>query len=113
MKLKVGYGRQVLYKDKDVEVVLVEWPPQSCSRAHAHGVSSGLIRVLSGQIFQDVYKLKNKKFVKRLSYKKNETMVETPDLIHIMGNNSRTKSAQTLHIYTPPLQMQYYDELGN
>ncbi len=111
MALKVGYGRNVLFRDKHVEVVLVNWPKQSCSFAHDHGKSSGLIRVLSGQIFQDVYTMKTKKFVKRIKYKKGDAIVETPDLIHIMGNLSKTKPAQTLHIYTPPLKMKTYDQL--
>jgi len=113
MKLKVGYGRKVLYRDKNVEVVLVTWPKESCSFAHDHGRSVGLIRVLAGQVFQDVYKYKTKKFVGRLKYKKRDSFMETPDLIHIMGNSSRTKVAQTLHVYTPPLEMKTYNQLSD
>lgn len=109
MKDKIGYGRDILYKDKQVEVVLVTWPPHSRSVVHAHGTSFGLIRVLKGKVYQDVYSGKTKKFLQRLRYGKGQTINETPDLIHVMGNSS-SKPAQTLHIYTPPLKMQFYED---
>lgn len=108
--MQPSYERNIIYRDKHVEVALITWPAESQSKAHDHGKSSGLIRVLRGSIFQDVYSLKTKKFIKHLVYKKNDAIVETPDLIHVMGNNSKTAPAQTLHIYTPPLKMKFYSK---
>ena len=110
MTAKINYKRTVLHKDKYVEVVVITWPKNSRSAAHDHGESSGLIRVLSGNIYQDVYHKKTRRFIERLKYKKGDTLVETPDLIHIMGNASQTKSAQALHIYTPPLKMKVFED---
>lgn len=35
-------------------------------------------------------------------------LFETPDVIHIMGNNSTMKRARAVHVYTPPLKMKVY-----
>ena len=37
-------------------------------------------------------------------------LYETPDILHIMGNNSKNKWARAVHIYTPPLKMKTYSE---
>jgi predicted metal-dependent enzyme (double-stranded beta helix superfamily) len=106
---KRSYDRKSLLDDPSVEVVLITWPPGSRSVAHDHGKSSGIIRVIKGKIYQDVYAKKNKKFIKRITYGKDDIIVETPDLIHIMGNASKTPS-QSLHIYTPKLKMNYFED---
>jgi len=104
------YKRQVLYKNKDVEVVLITWPAKAISLAHDHGRSSGLIRVIKGSVYQDVYSKKTKRLIKKLIYRTNDIILENPELIHIMGNNSKTSIAQTLHVYTPPLTMKVYTD---
>jgi hypothetical protein len=110
MPAKIGYGRKIVYKDKNVEVVLITWPKNSRSLGHDHGRSVGLIRVLSGQVYQDVYSKKTKKFIKRINYKVGDSIVETPALLHVMGNSSQKRTARALHIYTPPVKMRYYED---
>lgn len=110
----VPYGRKILYKDRHVEIILIDWPPGGRSAAHDHGASYGMIRILSGSVYGKIYSKKTKKFLKRVTAKKGEMMFEAPDIIHIMGNVSKTKHAMAIHAYMPPLKMKKYEdeELG-
>ena len=107
---KYAYGRTTLYADDKMEAVLIDWPPGVRSAPHDHGTSHGMIRVLEGMVYCDNFSKKTKKFTSRLVGGKGDMLYETPDIIHIMGNNSKTKRAQALHIYTPPLKMKVYSD---
>jgi len=104
------YTRETRYKDDDVEVVLITWPPECVSRKHDHGESHGMIRVLSGKIFEKRYKKEDGTFLGRFEYVEGDVVIEIPDIAHIMGNASTEEDAQTLHCYTPLLQMTFYDD---
>jgi quercetin dioxygenase-like cupin family protein len=107
---KYAYGRTVLYSDDNVDVVLIEWPPGVRSPAHDHGISHGMIRILEGSVYCDNFSKKTKKFISRLVGRKGDMLFETPDIVHIMGNQSQTKRALAIHIYTPPLKMKTYTD---
>ncbi|TSC89726.1 MAG: hypothetical protein G01um10143_216 [Parcubacteria group bacterium Gr01-1014_3] len=102
------YDRHVLHENPKIEVVHIKWPPGAESRPHDHGKSYGKVKVLSGKVFQLVFDKKTKKFLRRDVMVAGDVMIETPDLIHIMGNDSKTEIAETLHVYTPKLVMKYY-----
>ena len=105
---KYAYGRTILYADDKAEVILIEWPPGARSAAHDHGTSHGMIRVLEGVVYCDNFSKKAKQFTSHLVGRKGDILFETPDIIHIMGNNSETERALAVHIYTPPLTMKIY-----
>ncbi len=102
------YDRHVLHENPKIEVAHLKWPPGAESRPHDHGKSYGKVKVLSGKIFEIVFDKKTKKFLRRDCYIAGDVVVETPDTIHIMGNDSKTEFAETLHVYTPKLVMKYY-----
>ncbi len=103
-----SYRRIVLYRNSRVEVVRIIWPPCIASLPHDHGTSYGIIKVISGAIFQDIFSKKTKRFIEHSRHGKDEILFETPDVIHIMGNPSKKKAAETIHIYSPRLAMTYY-----
>jgi predicted metal-dependent enzyme (double-stranded beta helix superfamily) len=103
------YKRKVLYRDKKIEIVLCTWPPGSESKFHDHGKSVGKILVLKGFVFNRAYSKSRKMWLPVVVHTENDTIVETPDIIHTMGNCS-DKEAQTLHWYSPPLKMKIYKE---
>lgn len=109
-KKKYAYGRTTLYADDKVEVVLIEWPPGVHSAAHDHGTSHGMIRILEGAVYCDNYSKKTRQFTSRLVGRTGDMLFETPDIVHIMGNNSKIKRALALHVYTPPLKMKVYSD---
>ena len=102
------YKRTVLYRDSRVEIVRIVWPPGVESLPHDHGKSYGITKVVAGIIFQDIFSKKTKRFLEHTKHKQNEVLFETPDVIHIMGNPSKKKAAETIHIYSPRLKMAYY-----
>ncbi len=103
-----SYKRTILFRNALVEVVRIVWPLGVESLPHDHGKSYGIIKVLAGAIFQDVFFKKTKRFIGHTSHKKNEIIFETPDVIHIVGNASKKNIAETIHIYSPRLKMAFY-----
>jgi len=95
------YIRDILHREEEYEVVLITWPPGSRSRKHNHGNSCGLTRVLEGKIYEE-------RDGKRSQHEKGSVIVETPDTIHVVGNDS-AQEARSLHFYTPKLDMKFYD----
>jgi|GEM_PF-2414013 len=102
------HSRRVIFQNEHCEVVLIEWKPGEISELHDHGNSRGFIRVLSGQIYQDVYDKETKKSRMRTFHNPGDIILETPDIIHQMGNTSRDGRAATIHFYSPPLKMTDY-----
>ena len=105
------YERKVLLLRPDIEVVEITWPPGIKSPPHDHGKSHGLVRVLKGQIFQEIYDKSTRRFLRQERFQTGESFIETPDIIHIMGNESKQEPAITIHCYMPPLKMNVYDEV--
>ena len=102
------YKRHVIYGSDSAEVVHITLPPGVVTPPHDHGVSHGRIRVLKGKVFCLVFDKETKKFLRREVFGAGETLMETPDIIHIMGNESKTEPAETIHVYTPKLVMKNY-----
>ena len=111
---KTHYCRAVLYADKEMEIVRISWPKGSKSRPHDHGDSRGCTIVLKGSIFEKTFDRKNKMFLRDDIHPANigETFEESPRYIHIVGNANPDEEAVTLHVYMPPLKMNYYDDLA-
>ncbi|MEK7191965.1 MAG: cysteine dioxygenase family protein [Patescibacteria group bacterium] len=106
-KRRLRYKRQLLYKDKKVEIVLIFWPSPSKSLPHDHGRSRGTIRVIEGEVYQDVFSKKTKKFLYRSYHAAGSIIKESLSTIHIMGNCG-FRPARTVHTYRPPLKMKNY-----
>ncbi len=104
---KYQYRRRVILNKNGVEAVLITWPAGSESFFHDHGKSHGVVRVLKGKIKEEVYAKKDKKFLKESVFKKGETCIETPDIIHKMSNPFKTE-AVSMHLYAPNLKMKTY-----
>lgn len=109
MAERIPYEREIVFQNEDAELVKVTWPAGSTSVAHDHGESYGLIRILEGKIFQKVFDKNTKEGVGRSEHGVGEVFLETPEIIHIMGNASDSDIAVTLHYYSPRLKMENYD----
>lgn len=113
-KSQTPYRRVVLYRDENVEIVLIFWPKGVRSRPHDHGKSHGITIVLKGLVFDITFDKKTKELVHVGIHEADLSrgMEESPKQIHIVGNASREEEAITLHIYAPQLKMKYYDDLA-
>lgn len=98
------YGRNVLFKNERVEVLLVFLPTFSKTLVHDHGFSSGWIYVVDGSVLNLLY-MKGKdgvKYERNEFYQKGELFSVEGDTTHAMYNPSFSATV-TLHIYSPPL----------
>jgi predicted metal-dependent enzyme (double-stranded beta helix superfamily) len=53
----VSYKRNVLYRDEDIEILLICWMPGQKTPVHDHPDQGCLVRVLSGELHETLYKL--------------------------------------------------------
>ncbi|MDT0145651.1 cysteine dioxygenase family protein [Priestia aryabhattai] len=104
---ELEYGRNVVYKSKDVEVIVVHLPSMAKTLIHDHGLSSGCILVVEGHVLNVLYQLKGKKscpiYNQAQGFAKNDFFLVKKDTIHMMYNPS-TSPTITFHVYSPPLQ---------
>ncbi|MQR95922.1 cysteine dioxygenase [Fictibacillus phosphorivorans] len=98
------YGRNVLFKNEGVEVLLIFLPHFAKTLVHDHGFSSGWIYVVDGSVLNLLY-AKGKdgvKYERNEYYQKGELFSVEGDTTHAMYNPSLSATV-TLHIYSPPL----------
>lgn len=103
--MEVSYKRKVLFKNKDVEVVVIDWKPGDESPVHQHGTCAGIVKVIKGTVYETGYVRQGKRLVagKKKHFKKGSCVIERKLGIHQMGNDSKMP-ARTLNIYLPRAQ---------
>ncbi len=95
--------RKIIYEDDMVSIFRIIWYPGSRTPKHDHGQSIGSTLIIRGRIFeiQDGKK----------SYIKKGKMTHiTSNIKHIVGNDSLTETAESIHIYYPKLKMTTYPD---
>jgi cysteine dioxygenase len=101
------YARNLVYKDREFEIMIMCWNAGQRSSIHDHAGSLGGIRILQGELTECLFTRAANGMIKSLSsadYAIEETRVEETSLIHQISNlqaeNGKTVS---VHIYIPPL----------
>lgn len=106
-----AYGRKVLFKNEEVEVMLAKWTYQSMAAPHNHGTSQGLIWFAQGNFREQHYHFKNHALTQEQSsqiYSENEVVTVEPNDIHSCQPETVGLS---LHIYSPPIHhMKVWDQ---
>ncbi len=98
--LEDGYGRKMIYKGGEFEIMAMSWNPGHYSSIHNHGYMQwGVVQVF-GNAHHFTYKNKNGEliFVKKEILTKGTITQVVNATIHQMGNPS-TRNYMTLHIY--------------
>lgn len=95
------YARNLIFKSKHVEILVVCWRPGQKSPVHGHGDSDGLMIILEGEMTNTSYT----KTGQRVSTVWTKGAIgHTPvGERHEVQNNS-TGDVISLHIYAPPLE---------
>jgi cysteine dioxygenase len=109
------YGRNVIYRNNELEVIVINIPPYKGTAIHDHGQSIGCAMVLEGQLLNSIYRLRENQSELSSSYfvHQGEFLFSTQGLIHKMSNPSSERMI-SLHVYSPPLQdMTVYKEEGD
>ena len=101
------YARNLVYKDREFEIMIMCWKAGQRSSIHDHAGSLGGIRILQGELTECLFGRAANGMIKSLSsadYEIENTRVEETSLIHQISNlqaeNGKTVS---VHIYVPPL----------
>jgi predicted metal-dependent enzyme (double-stranded beta helix superfamily) len=119
----VSYKRNVLYRDDDIEILLICWMPGQKTPVHDHPDQGCLVRVLSGELHETLYHLgvryasqddKQSYFdqgypegalraAKQRSIGKGAVSYLCGDRgVHRLWNKS-SEPAMSMHVYSPPL----------
>jgi len=101
------YARNLVYKDRQFEIMIMCWNPGQRSSIHDHAGSLGGIKILKGELTESLFGKAANGMIKSLSsadYVIDEIRVEETSLIHQISNlQAENGTAVSVHIYVPPL----------
>lgn len=103
--VELPYGRNVLLRTADVEVVLIHLPSGAQSLPHDHGDSYGYEIVVEGELTNLLFASKadgSLYLAKKEVYPANSLLYMPRHQIHAI-NNAAQQRVVTLNVYTPPL----------
>ncbi len=101
------YDRRIVYEDVDKQIVLITLPPGAETPIHDHGVSLGVVHVLSGEVSERYYRKQICDWSMWQGYKAGDTIRENGAHIHKVKNFGACPAVM-LSIYYPPLHMNVY-----
>jgi len=101
-----AYVRTLLHRDSHSELLVLTWAPGQRSPVHDHGASAGLMRIVSGEATERLYRRREEGASKRehmTRILKSGTVTNTlAETLHAVSNEGEGVLV-TLHLYTPPL----------
>lgn len=105
------YGRKILFKDGQIEVMLASWSYKSSAAPHNHGSSKGLIWFAHGRFSEQHFRFRDRNLQKinpAILFSENEVVAVDANDIHSCCPES---TGLSLHIYSPPInEMKVWDE---
>lgn len=108
----LGYGRNVLYLNEDVEVVLIHMPGNRQTQLHDHGGSIGCIYVVEGELVNRMFQYNDNDQQVLVSEDvsiEGDFLKVTEEDIHLLKNPS-SQPFISFHVYSPPLKnIKLYD----
>ena len=101
------YARNLVYKDRHFEIMVMCWNAGQRSSIHDHAGSLGGIKILQGELTECLFGRAANGMIKALSsadYAIEESRVEETSLIHQISNlQAGSGKTVSVHIYIPPL----------
>jgi cysteine dioxygenase len=101
------YARNLVYKDRQFEIMIMCWNAGQRSSIHDHAGSLGGIKILQGELTECLFERAANGMIKSLSsaeYAIEKTRIEETSLIHQISNlQAGNGKAVSVHIYIPPL----------
>ena len=101
------YARNLVYKDRQCEIMVMCWNAGQRSSIHDHAGSLGGLKILQGELTECIFEKAANGMIKSLNsadYTAGETRVEETSLIHQISNlQAENRQAISVHIYMPPL----------
>ena len=109
---EVTYARTTLAKSPWYQLLVICWKQGQSSPIHDHEGSSCGVRVIDGMATETLFHQTRPGFVKpvkKVHYSEGEVCVTGGDDIHLITNEQTDADLITLHLYSPPLQMGFYE----
>ena len=111
------YERNLISHGDWYDMLLLCWKPKQESAIHDHEGSSCAFRIVTGTCTEDQYQKTGKARAgtqvvmpcRTITYQPGQICSAQDEAIHKISNQSSTVSLVTLHIYSPPLHMNYYE----
>jgi predicted metal-dependent enzyme (double-stranded beta helix superfamily) len=113
IKYNDTYSKTCAYANDFIEIIIITWSQNICSKIHDHPENGCLLRIMEGGLIEDVYIMDNgvSKFM-------DSTKLSTNQISYKIGNeylhkisNVTNKPCISLHIYSPPnYKIKYYDQ---
>src|SRR5215468_3462514 len=101
------YARNLVYKDRNFEIMVMCWQAGQRSSIHDHAGSLGGIKILQGELTECLFARAANGMIKSLTsadYAIENIRVEETSLIHQISNlQAKNGKAVSVHIYVPPL----------
>tara|TARA_Y100000780_G_C13621221_1_gene392618 strand:- start:263 stop:718 length:456 start_codon:yes stop_codon:yes gene_type:complete len=98
----LNYKRNLIHRDKLFDIYLICWNTKQFSPIHDHPKNGCLLKILDGELKEELYNFTNDKLVKiktNILKKNNISYLEHNKVLHkIINFNNKTVS---LHIYSP------------
>jgi cysteine dioxygenase len=103
---QLPYGRNVLLRNDDFEVIVINLPGNRATAIHDHGESIGCAFIVQGELLNVTYTLDSNGYPapeKESRFTAGQILESESGLIHEM-RNPRKDAMISLHVYSPPLQ---------
>lgn len=101
------YARNLVYKDKKFEVMVMCWKNGQRSSIHDHAGSLGGVKIINGCITECLFEKAPNGSIKSLTsedYNSGNIRIEEIELIHQLSNlQPDNRDVISLHFYFPPL----------
>ena len=101
------YQKNLIQRDEQFEVHLINWPTQYQSTIHNHAENGCLMKVLQGQLEENIYTDQLDFIESNLKCKGDISYIDDTIGYHSVSNNDTINSI-SLHIYSPPLHKTDY-----
>lgn len=94
------YWKETVHINDNIELVVISWKKGQCSKIHDHPSKGCLLKILSGELTEEIYDSNKNKLITNI--------LKTNNIGYQVGNKklhniiSNTRDTISLHIYSPP-----------
>ena len=107
-----NYARNEIAKSPWYQLLVICWRSGQCSKIHDHRGSACGVRVVDGFATETLYEETAPGLVRpvsELQHSRGEVCVTSDADIHLITNEQADQDLITLHLYSPPLKMRFYE----
>ena len=104
---KLNYHRSLIHLDENFEIRMLEWAPKAKSRIHNHAPHGCLLKVLEGELEENIYNPQCDWIESRNLLGHEVSYLDDTIGYHSIRNNLDIP-AVSLHIYSPPGHISEY-----